>query len=97
LFGTEVGKMAANAILVLLGAISIAGVGIGAATVSNMPCGGPHNGGCGANGHCPNGAAAGARGGCSPANPVCTQADNGTCPYADGGACPYLNQTNDSG
>jgi len=89
--------MAANAMLVLLGALSLAGVGIGAATLSEMPCGGPHNGGCGANGNCPNGPAAGAGGSCGPANPVCTQADNGTCPYADDGACPYANQTADSG
>lgn len=85
---TEGNKMAANALLVLLGALSIAGVGIGAATVSNMPCGGAHNGGCGANGYCPNGQAGGANGACGPANPACTSGYNSTCPYSENGTCP---------
>ena len=89
--------MAVNALVVLLGALSIAGVGIGAATVSNMPYGGLHNGGCGASGYCPNGQAGGANGACGPANPVCTQGQNGTCPLAESGVCPLVNQTGNSG
>lgn len=105
LVDTEVKKMAANAIMVLLGALSIAGVGIGAATVANTPFGGMHNGGCGANGSCPNGQNGMMGGACGTSNPVCTQgvngscpqADDGVCPLADDGACPLVNQTGNSG
>ena len=89
--------MAVNALVVLLGALSIAGVGIGAATLSETPFGGTGQGGCGMSGNCPNGQAAGANGACGPANPVCTQGDNGTCPLADDGVCPLVNQTGNSG
>ncbi len=91
--------------LVLLGALSIAGVGIGAATLSEMPFGGPQNGGCGAYGSCPNGQAGGMMGGWGPANRgcalpyngTCPHADDGACPYADDGTCPYADQTTESG
>ncbi len=86
-------KMAVNVMLVLLGALSIAGVGIGAATLSDTPFGGPGQGGCGMNGNCPSGQAGGNGGACGTGNPVCNQADNGTCPLADDGVCPYANQT----
>ena len=42
--------MAANALLVMLGALSIAGLGIGAAAVSNAPLMGMQNGACPAQG-----------------------------------------------
>jgi hypothetical protein len=89
--------MAANAMLVLLGALSIAGAGIGAATLSDSPFGGPGQRGCGMSGNCPNGQAGGYGGACGTANPVCNQADNGTCPLADDGVCPYANQKESSG
>lgn len=47
---TEVDHMVANALLVMLGALSIAGLGIGAATVSNAPLMGMQNGACPAQG-----------------------------------------------
>lgn len=89
--------MAANAMLVLLGALSIAGAGIGAATLSDSPFGGPGQRGCGMSGNCPNGQAGGYGGACGTANPVCNQADNWTCPLADDGVCPYANQKESSG
>ena len=89
--------MAVNTLVVLLGALSMAGVGIGAATISNMPHGGLHNGGCGASGYCPNGQAGGANGACGPANPVCTQGGNATCPNIANGTCPNVDPSGPSG
>ncbi|MBM4249505.1 MAG: hypothetical protein FJ149_08765 [Euryarchaeota archaeon] len=89
--------MAVNSVLVLLGALSLAGVGLGAATFSQMPCGASANGGCGANGYCPGGQAAADRGACGPQNPVCNQTGGGSCPQAGEGGCPYTNLPEGSG
>lgn len=72
--------MAVNALLVLVGAICLSGVGVGAATISNMPYGGMHYGGCPGNGCGHGGMMHNGNGQCGPANPACDPDNNGTCP-----------------
>lgn len=85
--------MVANVMVVLLGALSMAGIGFGAVTVSNMPHGGFHMGGFGANGNAQNGQSAGPGGGCGMSYGAGVGTGNGTCFNNANGTCPYANQT----
>lgn len=78
--------MAANMLLALLGALSIAGIGIGAATVSNIPYAGMPYGGCPGQG---GGVLGYGNGKCSPSNPNCYTNGimNATCDPDRDGTC----------
>lgn len=85
--------MAANMLVIGLGVLALAGLGLGMATLAQNPYGGMHSGGCAANGGgCPafdgsgstgaQGAACHQSGG--GADATCPALQNGTCPYQDG-------------
>lgn len=80
--------MAVNTLLVLLGALSLAGVGLGAATFANMPFGG-NDGGCPAGGSGRGGMMGYANGLCGPGDGDCDRDGdcNGTCDADHDGTC----------
>jgi len=88
--------MVANAVVMVLGVLVLAGVGIGMATLAANPLGGIQGGGCGAS---QGGCAASSGGNCPGANgnAPCQNGDNGqtgaACPGVQNGTCPLYNET----